>query len=802
MDFHAATRLPTGIMELFWIIAAPLLAAIAALWLVRSVGPRAAGILLSAVPFAIAGWLLREALAGAGAREAAHDWIPSMGVQLALLVGGFERLFLLLVSFIGGLILIYGGAYLADDPKAPRFFAIVLVFMAAMLGVIAADDLILTFVFWELTSLTSFLLVGYKFQDAGARKAALQALLVTGAGGLALLAGLILLAQITGETRISALAAHSETIAQSPLFTPALLLVLAGVFTKSAQVPFHFWLPGAMAAPTPVSAYLHSATMVKAGVILLAKLSPAMSGTAMWGWIVAPVGALTMLTGAAMAIYQTDLKRLLAYSTVSVLGTLVMLLGFGDPFSFKTAMFLALVHGFYKGALFMVAGSVDHATGTRDVRSLSGLRTSMPWLGFAAVAAALSMSGVPPTLGFISKELLYEAKLSLPIARHAIAALGVVANSLAVAIALIVGVRPFIGDPGRADVHHPPCLGLVVPPALLAALGLLLGFIPGWLDANLISPAAASLGIDAKQAKLTLWHGFTPVLALSVATLCAGLLVFKYRDRFEPAARAIGKIHCITPSAIYANGLAGLLKCAAFLTGWIQQGQLRIYIRVTMAAASGLILYSMAKTVGAFSTVPEVPVRLLPTTVVLLMCVSAFAAVLAKSRLAAILSLGGVGYSVALVFAIYGAPDLAITQLLVETLTVILFSFVILKLPQIRDISRNRTRRRDALVASITGLAMTLVVWKAVHVQMAEPISPGLVARSATEAHGRNVVNVILVDFRALDTMGEILVLALACLGVTALLFRKRRPRKSNGGNDEHETATRGEIIIRSKAAP
>jgi multicomponent Na+:H+ antiporter subunit A len=425
----------------------------------------------------------------------------------------------------------------------------------------------------------------------------------------------------------------------------------------------------------------------------------------------------------------------------------------------------------------------------------------MPWLGFAAAAAALSMSGVPPTLGFISKELLYEAKLSLPIARHAVAALGVIANSLAVAIALIVGVRPFIGDPGRAEVHHPPCRGLVLPPALLAALGLLLGLVPGWLDAYLISPAAASLGIDPKQAKLTLWHGFTPVLALSAATLCAGLLVFKYRDRFGPVARAMGKIHGITPSAIYTKGLDGLLKCAAFLTGWIQQGQLRIYIRVTMAAASGLMLYSMAKTVGTFSTVSEVPVRLLPTMVVLLMCVSAFAAVLAKSRLAAILSLGGVGYSVALLFTVYGAPDLAITQLLVETLTVVLFSFVILKLPQIRDISRSRTRRWDALIATFTGLAMTLVVWKAVHVQMAEPISPGLIERSAAEAHGRNVVNVILVDFRALDTMGEILVLSLACLGVTALLFRKRRPRRTHDEHDEHETATCSETSNAKESA-
>jgi multicomponent Na+:H+ antiporter subunit A len=776
-------------MDLYWIIAAPLLAALVAPWLNRVAGPKAAGTVLALVPFAIVGWLLREATAGAQVAEWSLAWVPSMDIDLALRVTGFERLFLFLVSFIGGLILIYGGSYLDGDPKAGRFFVIVLMFMAAMLGVIAADDMIAAFVFWELTSLTSFLLVGYKFYDPVARKAALQALLITGGGGLALLAGLILLAQITGETRISALAAHSSEIAASPLFLPALLLVLTGVFTKSAQVPFHFWLPGAMTAPTPVSAYLHSATMVKAGVILLAKLSPAMSQTELWGWIVIPVGALTMITGAAMAVFQTDLKRLLAYSTVSILGTLVMLLGFGDAFSFKTAMFLALVHAFYKGSLFMVAGTVDHATGTRDVRSLSGLRESMPWLAFAAVAAALSMSGVPPTLGFISKELIYEAKLSLPAARFSIAGLGFLANSLAVAIALIVGVRPFLGDPGRAEVHHPPGWGLVLPPVLLATLGLALGLMPGWLDRHWISPAAASLGVDPKLAKLTLWHGFTPVLALSVATLATGVAVFAGRHRLEFAQRFMTRIHRITPTALYQTWLNGVLHFAAVLTEWIQQGQLRVYVRITLIGASLMILYSVALAFREFSFTSRVPLKFFETMVVILMSVSAFAAVRARSRLGAILCLGGVGYSVAFLFVAYGAPDLAITQLLVETLTVVLFSFVILKLPQMRIISRRRTRWFDGIVAAAAGLAMTLVVWKAVHIQVHEPISPGLVERSAVEAFGRNVVNVILVDFRALDTLGEILVLALACLGVTALLFRKRKLRITDDSQSERAVA-------------
>lgn len=290
-------------MDLYWIILLPVISAIVAPWVVKALGAKTAGWVLAAIPFSISGWLISQAACGPGETlEWSREWLPAFGIDLAIRVGGFERLFLLLVSFIGGLVCIYGGAYLAGDKKVPRFFVIIQVFMAAMLGVIMVDDLILTFVFWELTSVTSFLLVGYKSYDPAARKAALQALLVTGAGGLALMAGLILLTLITGETRISALAAHTSEIASSPLFAPALLLILAGAFTKSAQVPFHFWLPGAMAAPTPVSAYLHSATMVKAGVILLAKLSPALSGTELWGWTVVPAGLLTMVVTASIAV--------------------------------------------------------------------------------------------------------------------------------------------------------------------------------------------------------------------------------------------------------------------------------------------------------------------------------------------------------------------------------------------------------------------------------------------------------------------------------------------------------------------
>ena len=567
-----------------------MLAALLAPLMVRLAGARAAGPLLSLVPFSIAGWLLVRALGGADGLEWSVPWLPLLGVDFALRLGGFEALFLLMVSFIGGLICIYGGAYLRGDRQMPRFFVILMLFMASMLGVILADDLILTFVFWELTSITSFLLIGYKHEDEGARKAALQGLLVTGGGGLALLAGMILIVQITGTSRISELPAHAAMLGAHPLFPLAFPLILLGIFTKSAQVPFHFWLPGAMAAPTPVSAYLHSATMVKAGVILLAKLSPAMSHTGEWFWTVAPAGALTMLTGAAMSVMQQDLKRLLAYSTIAILGTLVMLLGFGDPFSLKTALFLALVHSLYKGSLFMVAGTVDHATGTRDIRSLSGLGRTMPLLAIAAGAAALSMSGVPPTLGFISKELLYEAKLSLNFPRILFTTAGVLSNALMVTVALIVGVGPFLSAGKSTGVGHRPGWGLVLPPLVLAALGLMLGLAPQLLDRTLISPAVRSLGGDPAVAKLVLWHGFTPVLALSVLTLALGVAAYSQRVRLRAVAPSLALAGLPTPTSLYHLLLNGTLRIAGHLTGWIQNGRLSIYVRVTLGAAALLLL--------------------------------------------------------------------------------------------------------------------------------------------------------------------------------------------------------------------
>ncbi len=775
-------------MEIYWVILAPLLAALLAPTLVRLTGGRGTGLLLSIVPFGIVVFLLRHVASGNEVLEWTHAWMPTLGVDLSLRISGYETLFLLLVSFIGGLIVIYAGAYLKGHPQLGRFYLIILLFMASMLGIIAADDMLLLFVFWELTSITSFLLVGFKHTDPVARKAALQALLVTGGGGLALLAGLLMVMQITGTNLISALPQHADAMAASPLFPAAFILILLGAFTKSAQVPFHFWLPGAMAAPTPVSAYLHSATMVKAGVILLAKLWPSMSQHELWTPLVAPVGAATLLTGAVLAVLQTDLKKLLAYTTVSILGALTMLLGFGDSYALKTALLLALSHGLYKGSLFMVAGTIDHATGTRDVRRLSGLLKAMPLLAVTGVLAALSMSGVPPTLGFISKELLYEAQLEQPSSGWLWLAIGFVASAFGVTVALIVGVRPFFGKPGAAGVHHAPGLGMVLPPTVLAVLGLVCGLLPGWVDSALIGPAAGSLGGDASHPYLTLWHGFTIVLALSALTLLAGYLAYRGRERLAAIPAALSRWRWITPTALYDTCLDGTLNFAARLTLVIQNGQLRHYVRWTLVVSAALIIYAAVLSSSTFLVYQGQSINALVLAVVFLLCVTAIGSVLVNSRLTAILCLGGVGYAVAMLFAAFAAPDLAITQLLVETLTVVLFSFVILKLPEIRNIRSRRRRSADMAIAAVAGLAMAAMAWQAMQFRAADSISPGLVERSVPEAFGRNVVNVILVDFRALDTLGEILVLALAGVGVVAVLASRRRgPRRLFQAPDDSE---------------
>jgi multicomponent Na+:H+ antiporter subunit A len=724
--------------------------------------------------------LLPQAAAGAPL-AVSYPWVADLGISLSLRADGLNLLFALLVSGVGALVVCYAGGYLKGHPYLGRFYAWLLTFMAAMLGVALADNLLLLFVFWELTSLSSYALIGFEHEREEARAAALQALLVTGGGGLALMAGIIVLGFAAGTLEISALTASRDVIQAHPLYTPALVLILLGAFTKSAQFPFHFWLPNAMEAPTPVSAYLHSATMVKAGVYVLARLHPALGGTELWHAVVGGVGALTMLVGGYLALTQTDLKRLLAYSTISALGMMTMLIGLGTPLALKAAVLMLVAHALYKGALFLVAGAVDHETGTRDVTQLRGLIRAMPIIAVVAGLAALSMAGVAPLFGFIAKELTYEAGLSSGV--WAIAAL-FGGSVLFVFIAGVVGIGPFWGE--LRQTPHPPHeapFSLWVGPAVLTGLSLAFGLSSEFLGRHLLTPAATAAIGQPSAVDLALWHGITPSLVLSVLTLMLGAGLYLQRDTVRRYAQHL--TFDWGPARLYDRALDALNGAARWQTGILQSGYLRYYlltILLTTIALVGMALFGgqaerwwLIDSLPAFDRLDARFYELVLAGVILLATV---AVTLLPSSLSAVAAMGIVGYGVALMYLLFGAPDLAMTQLLVESLTVILFVLAFYHLPDFFPLSRPASRVRDALIALSVGGLMTTLVLLAVSIQFRPSIAQYFVDTALPRGHGRNIVNVILVDFRALDTMGEITVLGIAAIGVYALLKLPRENAK------------------------
>lgn len=727
---------------------------------------------LAVVPAVIFAWLLGRipsVAAGATWREV-WPWVAPLGVQAAFALDGLGLLFALLVTGIGALVFAYSGAYLAGDARAPRFHAILAVFMASMLGLVLADDLLLLFVFWELTSVTSYLLVGHDHERPGARAAALQALLVTAGGGLALLAGFLLLGHIAGTYTISELLGRGDTVRSHPWYLPTLGLVLIGAFTKSAQVPFHFWLPAAMAAPSPVSAYLHSATMVKAGVYLLARLSVVLGMTDAWHDTVALVGAVTMLTGAAMALPQRDLKRILAYTTVSALGTVTLLLGLETTEAARAAVVFLMVHALYKGALFLAAGAVDHEAGSRDVDELGGLARAMPVTAAAMLLACLSMAGLPPLFGFVAKELLYEAKTQAPHASLVVTTAGLVANVLVFAAAARLAVRPLFGPAGRtprAPHEGPP--GLWLGPIVLASLGLVLGILPDTLAGPLVGAAVTAIRAEPTMVALALWHGLSPILLLSLATIGLGALTWSATPRLVAAVPRLRGLGRTGPARAYETLVDGFLRLAKAQTRWLQSGQLSRYVRLTTLTLVGV---STAAAIGRVSL--DVPPRLhvppLAGVLVGLTVAGAIAVVTAPARLVAVVALGVVGFGVALTFLVWSGPDLALTQFAIETLSVLLFVFVIYRLPRFVAPSPRLSRLRDLAVAGAAGLVVASLLLAVTASPRPAHLSDYFAAASVPEAKGRNVVNVILVDFRAFDTLGEITVLAVAALGVYGLM--------------------------------
>ncbi len=763
-----------SLMVILFLVFSPLILALSAPWLYR-VAKQWAGGLLALLPLGTTIYLISlipRVVAGE-TLLVRREWVQSLDLALSFRIDGLSLLFSLMINTVGAIILVYSGSYLKGHPHLGRFYGFLLLFLASMFGLVLADNLIALFVFWELTSISSYLLIGFNHEKKSSRKSALQALLVTGLGGLALLAGFLLLGFAGGSYDISGLG----EVREHEFYLPILLLILAGAFTKSAQVPFHFWLPSAMAAPTPVSAFLHSATMVKAGVYLLARLHPVLGETDPWFYLVSLTGAVTMMTGSLIAPFQRDLKLILAYATVAVLGMLTMLIGMGTDLAIVAAMVVMVGHALYKAALFLVAGMVDHQTGTRDVQALGGLARSMPRTMIASLVAAFSMAGLPPFFGFIGKELFLEAGLQSSRLSSFFVLMSMASGALLIAAAWKAGGKPFAPtNQNRLETPKEASFALGIGPLLLAVGGLAWGVFPGWAATNLIEPAAAAAAGATVPVKLSLWHGFNRVLALSALTLAVGAwaaMKLSTTPRFllGSAPRAW------FPSRVYDNLLNALFKLARFTTDALQGHSQRHHLTIIFLFLFLLgfyVLGSLDTTVFASSFQN---ITFYEAAIGAMILASALGAVFARSLLGAVATFGLVGYGVSVVYALYGAPDLAITQIVIETLTIILFVLVVYKFPSFGNRSVPGTRLRDAFLALLGGTFMTALVLKAVNVQFHPSISDYFVENSVPQGHGRNIVNVILVDFRALDTLGEITVLTVAALGVFVLLRDGRRTK-------------------------
>ncbi len=729
-------------------------------------------LLLALWPAAVVAWLAGQwpLVAAGGVTVSEWPWAPALELSLTFRLDGLALLFALLIAGIGALVLVYTGGYLRGHPQLPRFLAILLAFMTAMLGLVLADNLLALFVFWELTSIASYLLIGFRHTDPLARQAALQALMITAGGGLALLVGLILLAEAGGSWSLATLIGRGEAIRAHGLYPALLIGVLVGAFTKSAQFPFQFWLPNAMVAPTPVSAYLHSATLVKAGIYLMARLHPALGGSVAWTLILGLVGGLTLLVGAVMALRQTNLKLMLAHSTVMALGLMTLLLGIGTRAALAACLAFLVAHALYKGALFLSAGILDVATGTLDLTAMGGLRRRLPGTALVAGLAALSLAGLPVSLGFVAKEQVLAALLaSGPWGGAALAAVVPAAGAMA-AVAAIVALRPFFGAP-RSTPQRPGSLpsSLLLGAAPLAVLSLCLGLAPGWLDGPL-KAALAGLAAPSPALHLAAWHGVGWPLALSLTGLLLGALLFRRWDRLRRWLEARLAPWVARGPEVWHTALGWrTLQLADWQTRGLQNGHLRTYLAMTLLTWVGLVGQALLVQHGLPGW-PASDWRTFEAMVAGLMAAAAIAACLMPARLAAVAALGGMGFSIALIFVTFSAPDLAITQLLVETLTVVLLALVLFRLPRFTRLSSPRQRLRDLAVAGLVGGLVTSLMLAVLAGPRLPRISDWMVAQGQPLGHGHNLVNVILVDVRALDTLGEVVVLALAATGVYAML--------------------------------
>mgnify|MGYP002804134809 CR=1 FL=1 len=761
------------------------------------------------------------------------EWLPSLGINLVVRLDGLSWLFSCLILGIGALVVLYARYYMSPKDPVPRFFSFLLAFMGAMQGVVLAGNIIQLVVFWELTSLFSFLLIGYWHQNPSAREGSRMALTVTATGGLALLVSMILIGNIVGSYDLDVVLASRDVIQASPMYTPALLLLLLGAFTKSAQFPFHFWLPRAMAAPTPVSAYLHSATMVKAGVFLLIRFWPVFAGTDIWYLLVGGAGLATLLIGAWCAIFQHDLKGLLAYSTISHLGLIVLLVGFGTPLALIAAIFHTVNHATFKASLFMAAGIIDHEAGTRDMRKLSGLFKFMPFTATLAMVAAAAMAGVPLLNGFLSKEMFLAEAVANSNANALSTALPFLAT-LASAFSVLYSLRfihnTFFGPPPTEldRVPHEPPAWMRRPVEILVGLCLLVGVLPAITVGPFLRSAAVSvLGFELPYYSLALWHGFNLPLFLSLTALAGGVLlyvIFGKRINNNPRGAPWGW-QKLNGGWMFERAMTGLAKGAAMLVRVFGTERLQPQLRgiVLVALLAGAVA-GVSAGIGVLPMVAAPDLADLAFAGIWLVgagCAVAAAWQAKYHRLAAVVLMGGAGLASCISFVWLSAPDLALTQLLVEVVTTVLLLLGLRWLPKRLETipvpagleRRSRLRRRvDLIIAGAVGLSLAVVAYAIMTRPAVEGISRFFVEHAYKDAGGRNIVNVILVDFRAFDTFGEITVLGIVGLTIFALLRRFRpasdslpepsQKRVQNKSDRDRDNRTEGDTLKETMLIP
>ncbi|MDU1846115.1 MAG: Na+/H+ antiporter subunit A [Niallia nealsonii] len=737
------------------------------------------------------------------AKIASIPWIPSLGIDFAVKLDGLGMLFALLIAGIGSLVILYSIYYLdKDKEKLNQFYVYLLFFMGAMLGVVLCDNLIVLYMFWEITSISSFLLIGFWNNRSNSRYGAMKSMVITVFGGLSLLAGIVLLYLMTGSFNISEIitSVQQKSIISHPLFMLGMICILLGAFTKSAQFPFHIWLPDAMEAPTPVSSYLHSATMVKAGIYLIARLSPVFAVSGYWLWIVSLVGIITLLYGSFIAVKQVDLKGLLAYSTISQLGMIMSLLGIGAAgvhygneniyyIATAAAVFHLVNHATFKGSLFMMAGIVDHETGTRDIRRLGGLMKIMPITFAIALIGSLSMAGIPPFNGFLSKEMFFASMLNirefnmfnldtwgilLPI-------IAWVGSIFTFVYSLILVFKTFTGkyQPEKLSTKpHEAPMGMLISPIILVSLVVIFGLFPGVLSNTILSPAITSIyGGGVYDLHIYHWHGFQPELFMTIGVIVFGTILYLSVTKWSVIYQAIPVVW----NRIYDWLFGETENTFNKLTNKYMTGSLRTYLIYIFSFFTLILSYTLFTKDGfKIDTSLLAPIGGYEAVLSLVLVISTIAILFSKSRLTSIILLGAVGYTVSLFYVVFRAPDLALTQLVIETVSVALFLLCFYHLP------RNARKKEsipfkisNAVISLLVGLVVMLIAIASYSTKLFDSISPYYVDNTYIKAAGENMVNVILVDFRGFDTLFEITVLAIAAIGIYSMITLRMGGKKN-----------------------